>query len=1191
MKTSTSAANFLRKLLAPLCAAILPALLATSVNAQTVIANYNFNSGTSDATLVPALAPNITSTASNTEAWVTYGGVVSGSGAFASNATAGNARGMANSSGTNTKYYQFVLGGSDLPKYSSFGIYFQAQRSGTGAQALTVQYNLNNAGWTTFPSNSMAPGNGSFTEATFTLPASVLNATSLGIRILASGASGTGTLRLDNFQIRATSSDPTINTSGTLLAFSTTAGTASQPQSFTATGSNLTENITVTAPADFEVATDGATFGDTVTITQSSGSASGTVSVRIKASATAGSKSGTIVLSSAGATSVSVPVSGLVESASAVPIVTSTNFIGQVAVAFSNSITASGAPTNFVISSGTLPGGLSLNAVTGLISGTPTNAVTNNVSVTAQNANGTSDPATIGFAIAKGNQTITFAALPTKVVGDADFTLSGTASSGLLVSYSSSSNSVATVTSNIVTIVGAGSTVITASQAGDDNWNAATNVTRTLTVLPNNIAYWNFDSSTPSVTPAGWSFGAVIQGNNNGTTTLFTASSTSSGYTNVYDIPASGGTNAGAAARTGAINTNTSGSAYFEFSVTAPIGNTNVGITNISFGSRSTSTGPQGYSIRSSANNFATDLAGGSGTLLNSGNWILRSAAVNVLVANGATQIFRIYGVNGTGSPSADTANWRVDDLTVGFGALALTNPSLTLTPSALAGLSTFAGTPSAGSSYALVGTNLTNDVVITPTTPNLEISTNNFNFTNELTLPLAGGAVSNTTLFVRISAAAPIGALSNAAVRHISTGLTNDVTVAGNVYDPSRGASTNSLVAWDAFTQTNFGPSPWAPTLQASNLIVSNGLTRGTGVLTSGGAAARGWGGVDWSSPDASTAVASNKFATFTVAATNGYALSISAISRFDYRRSSSGPSNGIVQAKVGTNDFANVASVDYANSANSGASIPLIDLSTNAALQNVAANTPVTFRIVNFGGTNTTGTWYVYDVGNNPNVDFEISGSVVPASTPPAPSGLSYTPSSANGVVGTAITSMAPSVTGTVTNYAVSPALPAGLSIDSNTGVISGTPSAAAPAATYTVTASNAGGSTTATVTIGVASAYQGWLNGQPQNSTNQLNYAIGGASNALATNGVAPTTQISATDLSITAIVRTNDTNLSVFGQSIVNLATGTWGTNDVTRITNGVDQTGVPSGNQRQIFSTPRGVDGRKFLRLQTTLSNQ
>jgi hypothetical protein len=59
-------------------------------------------------------------------------------------------------------------------------------------------------------------------------------------------------------------------------------------------------------------------------------------------------------------------------------------------------------------------------------------------------------------------------------------------------------------------------------------------------------------------------------------------------------------------------------------------------------------------------------------------------------------------------------------------------------------------------------------------------------------------------------------------------------------------------------------------------------------------------------------------------------------------------------------------------------------------------------------------------------------------------------------------------PTVTGTVTSYGVSPALPTGLSINTTTGVISGTPTAITPTANYTVTASNTAGSTTAIVKI---------------------------------------------------------------------------------------------------------------------------
>lgn len=84
-----------------------------------------------------------------------------------------------------------------------------------------------------------------------------------------------------------------------------------------------------------------------------------------------------------------------------------------------------------------------------------------------------------------------------------------------------------------------------------------------------------------------------------------------------------------------------------------------------------------------------------------------------------------------------------------------------------------------------------------------------------------------------------------------------------------------------------------------------------------------------------------------------------------------------------------------------------------------------------------------------------------------PPAPSALSYSsPQSYD--VGTAIAPLDPTVTGTVTSYTVAPALPEGLTLDAATGQISGTPTAAAAPRTYTVTAANAGGSTTFALTL---------------------------------------------------------------------------------------------------------------------------
>jgi N-acetylneuraminic acid mutarotase len=83
----------------------------------------------------------------------------------------------------------------------------------------------------------------------------------------------------------------------------------------------------------------------------------------------------------------------------------------------------------------------------------------------------------------KGGQTITFAAVPNKMAGDPDFTLSATASSGLAVTFSSSNTAVAQVSGNVVTIVGPGTATIIASQWGDNNFNAASAVSQTFSVI------------------------------------------------------------------------------------------------------------------------------------------------------------------------------------------------------------------------------------------------------------------------------------------------------------------------------------------------------------------------------------------------------------------------------------------------------------------------------------------------------------------------------------------------------------------------------------------------------------------------------------------------------------------------------------------------------------------------------------
>ncbi|HNX89601.1 MAG TPA: hypothetical protein PKH58_10990, partial [Paludibacteraceae bacterium] len=89
------------------------------------------------------------------------------------------------------------------------------------------------------------------------------------------------------------------------------------------------------------------------------------------------------------------------------------------------------------------------------------------------------------------------------------------------------------------------------------------------------------------------------------------------------------------------------------------------------------------------------------------------------------------------------------------------------------------------------------------------------------------------------------------------------------------------------------------------------------------------------------------------------------------------------------------------------------------------------------------------------------------------PAPTNLSYN-SPLSFRLNNVITAQSPTVTGLVDSYSITPALPSGLIFNTTTGVITGTPTVNSPSTTYTVTASNAAGSTSCEIVISVGNYF---------------------------------------------------------------------------------------------------------------------
>ena len=199
--------------------------------------------------------------------------------------------------------------------------------------------------------------------------------------------------------------------------------------------------------------------------------------------------SGVVTAVAAGASTITVTTTDGGLTASTAVTVTST--VAATGVTLSPSTVALAPGQTQTLTAAVLPSNATNKAVTwtssseqvatvsasGLVTGVGEGSAT----ITARTSDG-GFTATSTTTVKKRAQTITFSPPASLTVAQSPFALAATSSSGLAVSFTSSPSTVCTVSGTALSVVGAGTCRVIASQAGDGTWSAASSVTNRITI-------------------------------------------------------------------------------------------------------------------------------------------------------------------------------------------------------------------------------------------------------------------------------------------------------------------------------------------------------------------------------------------------------------------------------------------------------------------------------------------------------------------------------------------------------------------------------------------------------------------------------------------------------------------------------------------------------------------------------------
>ena len=1004
------------------CLALLVLAFGANVNAQTLIAGWDFQTTTNGGTAVLASPSTPTQYTANFGSGTMYLNGTNGSSTWVSSATASlnqltgfagttvNAgAGFATTTtapaclaplnmSANGKAITFLV---DMTGYSNLVISYATQKTGTGFSTQTWEYSTNGTSWNAIQVVSSIPT--SFATQTLSTVTGLNNVSTAYVRLTLTGATAAaGNNRIDNIQFNASvaaapvvtsnsasgavgtpfsyfisaTNTPTSYGSGSLpagLNLNTSTGeifgtpTAVFPTTsvaISATNGTGTGNGTVdlTINQGSQTITFGAlgskTFGDAPFNLTATGGGSGNPITYVSSNTSVATISGsTVTIVGAGTTTITASQAGDANytAATDVPQVLTVNQATQT-ITFNALPAKLSTDAPFAL---TATGGASGNPITYVSSNTSVATIAGNIvtivgagttTITASQAGNANYTAAVDVnqtqlvnAAGLTSQTITFNALSNSTYGDGPLTLTATASSGLPVSYASSNTSIATISGDQLTILAPGTITITASQAGNGSYYAATDVLQNLTIDPKNLTV----------------SGAVAQSKSYDGTTAATIDLTSATLVGVVGIDNvsivnGGGNFASVNAGTGITvtsNLSLSGSEASRYTISQPSlsADINQASQTISFNALAT----KFYG------NAPFTLSATGGASSNPVTFVSDNPAVITISGTTAT----IVGVG--------TANITASQLgDANYAAAADVIQVQTVSQSSQ--FISFAALPSmtiGDAPFALTGTS-TSGLTVTYTSSNPAVATVSGN-----TVTIVG--VGNTDI-----TASQAGDANYLAATDVIRNLVVNYPL---------------VMAWDMNGLTgganNFGPSPFAPTV-INSAATSSGLLRGSGVSTTATAAARGWGGLSWNSATAAAGITGNKFITFTVKPTTGHKIDLASMSPIYYRRSGTGAASLLVQYSLDGASFTDITTLALTSSSSSGASAGIVDLSAVSALQALNATKEVTFRLVPYGGTNATGTFYIYDVLNTTANDYGVNGIITPCTATSSTTNLNVCP-----------------------------------------------------------------------------------------------------------------------------------------------------------------------------------------------------